>query len=104
MDTKLLIEAFSFQQLDEWRSEMRTKLEEIDENVNRDDNIRGHVEVLIKDNRISASKIQRLESDFVNIKLEMSKTVPPTSMSDELQPQNLSSIHQILQTQQEQIE
>lgn len=83
---------------------MRTKLEEIEENVVLDDNIRGHVEVLIKDNRISASKIQRLESDFVNLKLELSKNLINPSTSDDLSPEKLSSIHQVLQNQQEQIE
>lgn len=95
------IRAISFQQLDEWRLEMRTKFEEIEENVVLDDNIRGHVEVLIKDNRISASKIQRLESD---LKLELSKNLINPSTSDDHSPEKLSSIHQVLQNQQEQIE
>lgn len=92
-----------FQQLDEWRLEMKTQFEEIENTVIRDDNIRGHVEVLIKDNRISASKIQHLESDFVNLKLEMSKSMISTSTSDNVLPENISSIHNVLQNQQEQI-
>lgn len=100
----LRIRAIQFQQLDEWRVEMKTKFEEIEETVIMDDNIRGHVEVLIKDNRISASKIQRLESDFVNLKLELSENVINSGTSNDLSPENHSSIHQVLQNQQGQIE
>lgn len=92
--------SFFCQQLDEWRLEMRTKLEEIEENVLRDDNIRGHVEVLIKDNRISASKIQRLESDFVNLKLELTQDIVHPRIAGDLP----ISIHSVLKNQQEQIE
>lgn len=92
-----------FQQLDEWRLQMGTKFEEIENNAIKNDNIRGHVEVLIKDNRISASKIKSLESDFVNLKLEMTKNMTRASTSDDVLPDNISSIHHVLQNQQEQI-
>lgn len=94
-----------FQQLDEWRLELRTKFEEIEENGIRDENVRDHVEVLIKDNRISASKIQRLESDLVSLKLELSNNMTnPNTTSGDLTPKNLSSIHAVLQSHQNQIE
>ncbi len=94
------------QQLDEWRLEMRTKIEDIEESAMMDNNIRGHVEVLIKDNRISASKIQRLESDFVNLKLELSEdlTMNPRTSSDLSLVVKQAPIHLALKNQQEQIE
>lgn len=82
---------------------MRTKLEDIEESLITD-NIRGHVEVLIKDNRISASKIQRLESDFVNLKIELSENMPHPSESGGGSLDNQSSVHLLLKNQQEQIE
>lgn len=91
------------QQLDEWRLEMKTKFEEFENNLIRDENLRGHVDVLIKDNRISATKIQNLESDLVNLKLRISKNAINMSPSDEFLPQELFTIHQILENQQEQI-
>lgn len=82
---------------------MRTKFEDIEESLITDGNIRGHVEVLIKDNRISASKIQRLESDFVNLKIELSENMPnPSESGDGSLDQ--SSVHLVLKNQQEQIE
>lgn len=96
---------FAFlQQLDEWRQRIQTTFEEIEENMVRDENMRGHVEVLIKDNRISASKIQRLESDFVNLKLGLSENVAQEKVSSDQLSQNESAVRSILKNQQDQIE
>lgn len=84
---------------------MRTKIEDIEENLLLDNNVKGHVEVLIKDNRISASKIRCLESDFVNLKLNLSENnIANRSPFGDHSLDDQSSIHVVLKNQQEQIE
>ncbi|XP_037028600.1 TNF receptor-associated factor 1 [Bradysia coprophila] len=95
---------YHYKQLDEWRQEIRTKFEEIEESVIQDDNIRGHVEVLIKDNRITASKIQQLESGFVNLKLGLSEDMTYPNISGDMSPGKQSSMQLVLKNQQEQID
>ncbi|KAJ6637563.1 TNF receptor-associated factor 2 [Pseudolycoriella hygida] len=95
---------YHYKQLDEWRLEMKAKFDDIEENANLDDNVRRHVEVLIKDNRISATKIQKLESDFVSLKLQASKNMVDEDTSLDRSTEKLSFMHRVLQHQQEQID
>lgn len=95
---------FDFQQLDEWRQEMRTKFEDIEESLIHDDNVRGHVEVLIKDNRITASKIQQLESGFVNLQLGLPEDTTHSRISGGSSLGRQSSMVSVVKNQQEQIE
>lgn len=85
-----------FQEINEWRTEMQSQLDQLEHEVIPDGSMRDYIDVLMKDNRISALKIYGLESDVKQLRMRSEDANRISSANDALLMEKMAQIDEFL--------
>lgn len=85
-----------FQEINEWRTEMQSQLDQLEHDTIPDGSMRDYIDVLMKDNRISALKIYGLESDVKQLRLRSEDANRISAANDALLMEKMAQIDEFL--------